>query len=42
VILTLWAYDFNLAFDEDFSRERFFETHVFGRMLRERSPEVER
>jgi hypothetical protein len=30
----LWAYDFNLAFDEDFSRERFFGVHVFGRMLR--------
>lgn len=31
----LWAYDFNLAFDEDFNRERFFGSHVFGRMLRE-------
>ena len=31
----LWAYDFNLAFDEDFNRERFFVAHVFGRMLRE-------
>lgn len=29
----LWAYDFNLAFDPDFSRERFFEAHVFGGML---------
>jgi hypothetical protein len=29
------AYDFNLAFDEDFNRERFFGAHVFGRMLRE-------
>jgi hypothetical protein len=26
----LWAYDFNLAFDEDFNRERFFGAHVFG------------
>lgn len=31
----LWAYDFNLAFDEDFNRERFFDVHVFGKMLRE-------
>lgn len=31
----LWAYDFNLAFDEDFNRERFFGAHVFGKMLRE-------
>ena len=31
----LWAYDFNLAFDEDFSRERFFGAHVFGGMLRQ-------
>lgn len=31
----LWAYDFNLAFDEDFNRERFFGAHVFGQMLRE-------
>lgn len=30
----LWAYDFNLAFDPDFNRERFFGAHVFGRMLR--------
>lgn len=30
----LWVYDFNLAFDEDFNRERFFGVHVFGRMLR--------
>ena len=29
----LWAYDFNLAFDEDFSRERFFGAHVFGGAL---------
>lgn len=31
----LWAYDFNLAFDEDFSRERFFRVHVFGEALRQ-------
>lgn len=31
----LWAYDFNLAFDKDFSRERFFRAHVFGGMLRQ-------
>ncbi|MES2657209.1 MAG: HipA family kinase [Verrucomicrobiota bacterium] len=31
----LWVYDFNLAFDEKFSRDRFFEAHVFGGMLRE-------
>lgn len=31
----LWAFDFNLAFDEDFDRERFFGTHVFGGMLKE-------
>lgn len=31
----LWAYDFNLAFDEDFNRERFFGAHVFGRILEE-------
>lgn len=31
----LWAYDFNLAFDEDFSRERFFGAHVFGEALRQ-------
>jgi len=31
----LWAYDFNLAFDEDFNRERFFGAHVFGGMLKE-------
>lgn len=29
----LWAYDFNLAFDLDFNRERFFASHVFGGML---------
>ena len=31
----LWAYDFNLAFDEDFNRERFFGAHVFGAMLKQ-------
>jgi len=31
----LWAYDFNLAFDEDFDRERFFDAHVFGGMLKQ-------
>lgn len=31
----LWAYDFNLAFDEDFSRERFFGAHVFGAALKQ-------
>ena len=31
----LWAYDFNLAFDPDFDRKRFFETHVFGKMLKQ-------
>ncbi|WP_395742495.1 HipA family kinase [Prosthecobacter sp.] len=31
----LWAYDFNLAFDPDFSRARFFDAHVFGSMLRQ-------
>lgn len=31
----LWAFDFNLAFDEDFDRRRFFGTHVFGGMLKE-------
>ncbi len=29
----LWAYDFNLAFDEQFDRTRFFDSHVFGGML---------
>lgn len=29
----LWAYDYNLAFDPDFNRERFFGAHVFGGML---------
>lgn len=31
----LWAYDFNLAFDENFSRDRFFRAHVFGEVLRQ-------
>ena len=31
----LWAYDFNLAFDENFSRERYFGAHVFGEALRQ-------
>lgn len=31
----LWAYDFNLAFDEHFRRDRFFEVHVFGGMVKE-------
>lgn len=30
----LWSYDFNLAFDQDFDRERFFNAHVFGAALR--------
>jgi hypothetical protein len=30
----LWVYDFNLAFDEGFSRERFFGAHVYGEALR--------
>jgi len=30
----LWAYDFNLAFDPDFNRGRFFDAHVFGTLLR--------
>jgi hypothetical protein len=30
----LWVYDFNLAFDEDFDRGRFFDAHVFGKMLK--------
>ncbi|WP_395738858.1 HipA family kinase [Prosthecobacter sp.] len=29
----LWAYDFNLAFDDHFDRSRFFDAHVFGNML---------
>lgn len=32
---TLWAYDFNLAFDECFDRRRFFQSHVFGGMVRQ-------
>lgn len=31
----LWVYDFNLAFDEHFDRERFFQSHVFGSMLQQ-------
>jgi hypothetical protein len=31
----LWAYYFNLAFDENFNRERFFGAHVFGEALRQ-------
>jgi hypothetical protein len=31
----LWAYDFNLAFDPEFNRERFFGAHVFGGMLKQ-------
>lgn len=31
----LWVYDFNLAFDEDFDRKRFFGAHVFGQMLKQ-------
>lgn len=30
----LWAYDFNLAFDDQFDRGRFFDAHVFGGMLK--------
>ncbi len=30
----LWAYDFNMAFDEAFDRERFFGAHVFGGLLK--------
>jgi hypothetical protein len=30
----LWVYDFNLAFDEDFNRDRIFGSHVFGGMLK--------
>ena len=29
----LWVYDFNLAFEEKFDREQFFDTHVFGQMV---------
>lgn len=31
----LWAYDFNLAFDEQFDRARFFDAHVFGGKLKQ-------
>lgn len=34
----LWVYDFNLAFDTDFSRARFFDSHVFGGMLKQWPP----
>jgi hypothetical protein len=30
----LWAYDFNLAFDEQFDRGRFMDAHVFGGMVK--------
>ena len=29
----LWAFDFNLAFDTDFSTARFWESHVFSGLL---------
>ena len=31
----LWAYDFNLAFDERFDRTRFFSAHIFGEMVKD-------
>ncbi|WP_367874122.1 HipA family kinase [Luteolibacter sp. Populi] len=31
----LWAYDFNLAFDPEFCRERFFGAHVFRGEVKE-------
>ena len=31
----LWAYDFNLAFDDMFDRARFFDAHVFGGMVKQ-------
>lgn len=31
----LWAYDFNLAFDDQFDRARFFDAHIFGGMLKQ-------
>lgn len=31
----LWSYDFNLAFDDQFDRARFFDAHVFGGMLKQ-------
>ncbi|OYW76131.1 MAG: hypothetical protein B7Z37_10285 [Verrucomicrobia bacterium 12-59-8] len=31
----IWAYDFNLAFDDPFDRTRFFDAHVFGGMLKQ-------
>lgn len=29
----LWVFDFNLAFDPDFSEERFRECHIFSKLL---------
>jgi len=29
----LWIFDFNLAFDSDFSRPRFLENHLFAKLL---------
>lgn len=29
----LWMFDFNLAFDSDFSRARFLENHLFAKLL---------
>lgn len=34
----LWAYDFNLAFDDDFDRARFFDAHVFAGQLKQWPP----
>lgn len=31
----LWAYDFNLAFDEQFDKARFMDAHVFSGMLKQ-------
>jgi len=31
----LWVYDFNLAFDDQFARKRFFDAHVFAGMLKQ-------
>jgi len=31
----MWVYDFNLAFDDQFDRGRFFNAHVFGGMLKQ-------
>lgn len=30
-----WAYDFNLSFDVEFDRSRFFNSHVFGPIVRQ-------